>query len=77
MHVSIRGFSDVIFTLVSYLPPCPTDLPGYQLTQLLPRCEAQLDLAHSRARARTVPKRERKASANGVILTMGTLKIET
>jgi len=26
LHVSIRGFSDVIFTLVSYLPPCPTDL---------------------------------------------------
>ena len=24
--MSIRGFSDVIFTLVSYLPPCPTDL---------------------------------------------------
>jgi hypothetical protein len=25
LHVSIRGISDV-FTLVSYLPPCPTDL---------------------------------------------------
>ena len=24
--MSIRGISDVIFTLVSYLPPCPTDL---------------------------------------------------
>ena len=34
--MSIRGLSDVIFTLVSYLPPSPTNLP-----QALPKAQLE------------------------------------